>query len=105
MLVVGWMLGCACKPGWHAAQGMSSCSSRAAQSHEQTAPPTSTPPAVGVEQAEEEGDLESAGVVGRALHALEDLLRDSYYSTSILVALFLMRECQAEGGLASCKGV
>ena len=36
---------------------------------------------------------ETAGVVGRALQSLEGLMRDTYYSTSILVALFLMREC------------
>lgn len=55
---------------------------------------------MGVEQPEVEEQPESAGVVGRALLALEGVLRDSYYSTSILVALFLMR---ALWGCASAR--
>ncbi|PRW59437.1 hypothetical protein C2E21_2158 [Chlorella sorokiniana] len=46
---------------------------------------------VGVEQEELPDQPETAGVVGRALQSLEGLMRDTYYSTSILVALFLMR--------------
>lgn len=51
------------------------------------------PAAVGVEHEEVPDQPETAGVVGRALQSLEGLMRDTYYSTSILVALFLMREC------------
>lgn len=46
---------------------------------------------VGVEQEEVEGKPSSGGIITRALYGAEDLLRSSYYSTSILVALFLMR--------------
>lgn len=50
---------------------------------------------MGVEQdADEEGEEGEApgSFVGRAVHTVESLMRDSYYSTSILVALFLLRE-------------
>lgn len=56
-------------------------------------------PAVGVEHEAEPGEGEGGseapgdgGVMGRALQAVEDLMRNSYYSTSILVALFMLRE-------------
>ena len=47
---------------------------------------------VGVEPEGLGEQPEASGVVGRALQSLEGLMRDTYYSTSILVALFLMRE-------------
>ncbi len=47
---------------------------------------------MGVEQEEVEGQPATEGVVSRALQSLEEVLRSSYYSTSILVALFMMRE-------------
>lgn len=49
-----------------------------------------------MEPGDGEGEDEapgSGGIVGRALHAVEELMRNSYYSTSILVALFMLREC------------
>lgn len=59
-------------------------------------------PAVGVENEADSGEVEggdeapgSGGIVGRALQAVEEVMRDSYYSTSILVALFMLRECLA----------
>ena len=62
---------------------------------------------MGVEQEAEGEDGASGalvgGVVGRALHAVEDLMRDSYYSTSILVALFLLRECAGGPGQGSSR--
>lgn len=57
---------------------------------------------MGVEEEEEVAEQpEASGVVGRALHSLEELMRDTYYSTSILVALFLLRECAAAQPLAA----
>ncbi|KAL4425872.1 hypothetical protein ABPG75_009888 [Micractinium tetrahymenae] len=51
----------------------------------------------GVEHEVEPGDGQggeepgSGGIVGRALHAVEEVMRNSYYSTSILLALFMLR--------------
>ena len=53
---------------------------------------------MGVEAEEVEGQPATRGIVSGALHAAEEMLRNSYYSTSILVALFLMRELPGRGG-------
>ncbi len=55
---------------------------------------------MGVEQEEVEGEPASRGVVSRALHSVEGLLRDSYYSTSIYLALFMLRELVADSRVA-----